>query len=166
MKKSGSFKILIIALSIGAILFLIGSLTLKDDEQKKNTDTEDGGKALIGFFEYKELLEKEIESVCLGVSGVRGVDAVVFFSDVGGSLYAQNSQTGSSTGSQKNEYVIIGSGSNAHALYLGESLPRLSGIGVVCETGGDMTVRNEILSLLSSAYCLPMTRIYVSEAGE
>ena len=67
--------------------------------------------------------------------------------------------------SQKNEYVIIGSGSNAHALYLGESLPKLSGIGIVCNTGDSLTKRNEILSLLSAAYGIPMTRIYVTEAG-
>jgi hypothetical protein len=59
--------------------------------------------------------------------------------------------------------VIIGSGSSAHALYLGESLPKLSGIGVVCNTGGSTEKRNELLLLLSNAYGLPMTRIYVSE---
>ncbi len=165
MKKSGSLKFLIIALAIGAVLFLIGSLALGDDEKKNESANDDEHAELIGFFEYKSLLEEEIEGICKGVSGVKNVSAVVFFSEVGGSLYAQNSQSGGSTGSQKNEYVIIGSGSNAHALYLGESLPKLSGIGIVCDTGGDLTKRNEILALLSAAYGLPMTRIYVSEAG-
>ena len=119
---------------------------------------------MIDFFEYKSFLEKEIESVCGNVSGVRSVKAVVFFETFGESLYAQNVQSGNS-GSQKNEYVVIGSGSNAHALYLGERLPVLSGIGIVCDTGNDTTKRNEILALLSSAYGLPMTRVYVSEAS-
>lgn len=163
MKKRGTLKILLIALVAGAILLIIGSFVVPDDkEQESSIDNERG--ELIGFFEYKSLLEEEIEGVCASVSGVRGVSAVVFFSDVGGSLYAQNTQSGNSS-NQKNEYVIIGSGSNAHALYLGESLPRLSGIGVVCDTGGDVGKRNEIVSLLSAAYGLPMTRIYVSEAG-
>ena len=165
MKKNGSLKFLIIALCIGAVLFLVGSLALGDGEgEKENADGDEQTK-LIGFFEYKCLLEEEIEGICMGVSGVNNVSAVVFFSEVGGSLYAQNSQSGGTTGNQKNEYVIIGSGSNAHALYLGESLPKLSGIGIVCDTGGDVTKRNEILALLSAAYGLPMTRIYVSEAG-
>ena len=165
MKKNGSFKYLLIALCIGAVLFFVGSLTLGDGEKKNENGSEQTRSELVGFFEYKALLEEEIEGICMGVSGVRQVSAVVFFSEVGGSLYAQNSQSGGATGNQKNEYVIIGSGSSAHALYLGESLPKLSGIGVVCDTGGDLTKRNEVLALLSAAYGLPMTRIYVSEAG-
>ena len=43
-----------------------------------------------------------------------------------------------------------------------ESLPTLSGIGIVCDTEGDEYVKNEIAALLSSAYGLPLTRIYVS----
>ena len=164
MKKKGTLKFFLIALTAGALLLIIGSFFMRDGEgdTEKNNDTQ--GTELIGFFEYKALLEKEIEGICLGVSGVEKVDAVVFFSDVGGSLYAQNTQTGGSS-TDKSEYVIIGSGSNAHALYLGESLPKLSGIGIGCDTGGDALKRNELLALLSSAYGLPMTRIYVSEAG-
>ena len=166
MKKRGSLKFLIIALALGAILFLVGSLALGDDGEKKDNSSEPEKEDLIGFFEYKSLLEDEIEGLCKGVSGVNNVSAVTFFSDVGGSLYAQNSQSGGAAGNQKNEYVIIGSGSNAHALYLGESLPGLSGIGIVCDTGNSASKRNEILSLLSAAYGLPMTRIYVTESGE
>ncbi len=164
MKKRGTLKLLLVALSVGALLLIIGSFLLPQDQKKESTSDDTSKAPIIGFFEYKELLEREIESICLGVSGVTGADAVVFFSEVGGSLYAQNTQSGNST-QEKSEYVIIGSGSNAHALYLGESLPKLSGIGIVCDTGGDSTKRNEILALLSSAYGLPMTRIYVSEAG-
>ena len=163
MKKKGTLKLFIILLVAGGFLLVIGSFLFTDTEKGATPDTQGAGNSqLIGFFEYKELLEREVESICMSVSGVNKVDAVVFLSDVGGSLYAQNTQSGGS-GSDKNEYVIIGSGSNAHALYLGESLPKLSGIGVVCDTGGDASKRNEILVLLSSAYGLPMTRIYVSE---
>ncbi len=164
MKKNGSLKLLAAVLSVGLILLLIGGIFMTDDGEGKSSDNDDETLKLIGFFEYKELLEREIEGICLGVRGVESVDAVVFFSDVGGSLYAQNTQS-SNSNQDRSEYVIIGSGSSAHALYLGESLPKLSGIGVVCRTGGDASTRNELLSLLSSAYGLPMTRIYISEAG-
>lgn len=162
MKKKGTLKIFIIILAIGALLLIIGSFILPEEDEKQSEAEGEGGGELIGFFEYKDLLEREIEGLCLSVSGVERVEAVVFFSEVGGSLYAQNTQSGGS-GSDKSEYVIIGSGSNAHALYLGESLPTLSGIGIVCHTGGSMEKRNELLVLLSNAYGLPMTRIYVSE---
>ena len=161
MKKKGTLKIFAVIFAIGALLLIIGSFILPEDEEKK-TENEGSDGELIGFFEYKDLLEREIESICRSVSGVERVEVVVFFSEVGGSLYAQNTQSGGA-GSDKSEYVIIGSGSSAHALYLGESLPKLSGIGVVCDTGGSAQKRDEVLMLLSNAYGLPMTRIYVSE---
>ena len=160
MKKNGTLKILLIALIFGAALFAIGSFALSDKGKSSEQSSDEAGGELISFFDYKQLLEEEIETLCMSVSGVRGVSAVVFFSDVGGSVYAQNTQSG---GSQKNEYVIIGSGSSSHALYLGESLPTLSGIGVVCDTGGSEEKKNELLLLLSSAYGLPLTRVHISE---
>ncbi len=165
IKKSGMLKILLILLALGVMLFVVGSFTVEKNDDSLHADSDEGdGRELIGFFDYKRMLEEEIEGLCLRVSGVKSVNAVVFFDEVGGSIYAQNTQTGSQS-NEKTEYVIIGSGSNAHALYLGESLPRLSGIGVVCDTGGDDGKKNEILSFLSGAYGLPMTRIYVIEGG-
>ena len=96
----------------------------------------------------------------MSVRGVKSVSAVVYFDGVGESVYAVNIQSGNS---EKTEYVVIGSGSNAHALYLGESLPRLVGIGVVCDTGGNVGVKNELAALLSAAYGLPLTRVHVIE---
>ncbi len=161
MKKNGTLKILLILLALGAVLFIIGSIALEKESNNKTSDDNDNNKKeIVGLFEYKQLLEEEIEGLCMQVSGVNSVSAVVFFDEVGGSIYAQNTQIGNSS-SEKTEYVIIGSGSNAHALYLGEKLPTLSGIGVVCDTGGDDGKKNELLSLLSKAYGIPMTRIYV-----
>jgi hypothetical protein len=119
---------------------------------------------VIDFYDYKTALEEEIEALCSTVSGIGYVKAVTFFDEMGSSIYAQNSQSGNSQ--SKNEYVIIGSGSSSHALYLGESLPKLSGIGVVCNTGGSISRRNELIALLSAAYGIPMTRIYVTESGK
>lgn len=163
MKKKGTLKILIIVLVLGALLFAVGGVLTSVDDKNDGVENDERSE-LIGFFDYKKMLESEIESLCLGVYGVRSAKAAVFFEDVGGSIYAKNEHS-SGGDTLKSEYVIIGSGSSAHALYLGESLPRLSGIGVVCDTDMSEAKRLEILSLLSSAYGLPMTRIYVSEAG-
>lgn len=164
MKKNGILKILTLALIVGAVLIVIGSFALSDDDSESNSDIDGGTSGVIDFYEYKRNLEEEIEALCSTVYGVGYVNAVTFFDGVGGSIYAQNTQN--SANQQKSEYVIIGSGSNSHALYIGESLPTLTGIGVVCNTGGDITKRNELVALLSAAYGLPMTRIYVTESGK
>ena len=161
MKKKGSFKILVILLLVGALLFFIGGLGLFKDDGTDSAGQEGDGEKYESFYAYKQLLEGEIKAICESVSGVTNARVVVFFDGVGESVYAQNVQEG---GSNKSEYVIIGSGSSSHALYLGEALPEISGIGVVCSTGGSLQAKNELCSLLAATYGLSMTRIYVTEA--
>ena len=155
MKKKGSLKLLVVVLLIGVLLFVIGSVSLFDD---KNESVGDGGEdeKYSDFYEYKELLEDEIQAVCESVSGIRSARVVIFFDGLGTSVYAQNTQVGSN---EKNEYVIIGSGSSSHALYLGEALPRISGIGVVCRTSGNQSAKNEICALLAATYGISMRSI-------
>ena len=157
-------KVLVIILMVGAVLLIFGSFFLSDGDDGGTNASNEQTPQGVDFYEYKKRLEEEIESLCGTVSGIGYVNAVTFFDEVGGSIYAQNTQNGATQ--QKNEYVIIGSGSGSHALYIGESLPKLSGIGVVCNTGGDITKRNELVALLSAAYGLPMTRIYVTESAK
>ena len=164
MKKNGTLKVLTLILIVGAAMLLIGSLVFPDNDSESGSAVQEGEDRRIDFYEYKESLEEEIEALCSTVSGVGYVNAVTFFDGMGGSIYAQNTQSNASQ--DKSEYVIIGSGSNSHALYIGESLPTLSGIGVVCNTGGNISKRNELVALLSAAYGLPMTRIYVTESGK
>ena len=159
MKKKGILKIVIIGFALGIVLLLGGSFFFnekeeKDDEVEKNVSSKEN------FLDYKERMRREIEEICLEIQGVKSARVIVFFEGVGESIYAQNFQSGST---EKLEYVIIGSGSGAHALYIGESLPPLSGIGVVCDTGGSDSLKNEIAALLSATYGLSLTRVYVSE---
>lgn len=159
MKSNGSLKIVVVAILIGIGLIAFGGKAFTGDGRGEEEESEIVPS--ISYLEYKRMLEYEIVSLCLSVEGVSGARAVVFFDSVGGSLYAQNVQSGGNT--EKSEYVIIGSGSSSSALYLGESLPKLSGIGVVCDTGGSVAKQNELAALLSSAYGLSLTRVYVAE---
>ncbi len=158
LKKGGILKVVILGFAVGIILLLIGGFAFGDEEKNDVSEPEHSSKE--SYVSYKLALEEEIEKLCSTVKGVKSTTAAVFFSDIGGSLYAQNTQSG---GVEKNEYVIIGSGSSSRPLYIGESLPEISGIGVVCNTSDDEHIRNEVSVLLAATYGLPLTRIYVSE---
>lgn len=164
LKKKGALKPLLFGFVIGICLLIVGGFFYTDrNDGKSGTQQKEGEgdrSSYSVFLDYKEDLRLEIEDICLQIAGVRSAHAVVFFDGVGESIYATNTQTGNT---DKSEYVIVGSGSSSHALYLGESLPALSGIGVTCNTGGQIGVRSEVSALLAAAYGLPMTRVYVSE---
>ena len=159
MKKKGTLKIVVLGFVVGIALLLVGSFAFGEKESAES-ESANSTDLYATFAEYKETLRREIEEACLRVKGVQSVHAVLYFDGLSESIYAQNIQSGNT---KKEEYVIIGSGSNSHALYLGESLPSLVGIGVICETGNSDGVKNEVAALLSSAYGLPLTRVYVSE---
>ena len=159
MKKKGTLKVVVIGFALGIALLVVGSFSFMGNGESSGSGGEIAP-TYSSFAEYKESVRREIEEACMRVGGVNSVHAVVFFDGAGESIYAQNTQSGNN---EKNEYVIIGSGSGAHALYLGESLPAISGIGVVCDTGGSEAIKNEIAALISATYGLPLTRVYVSE---
>lgn len=158
MKKSGALWIVICAFVAGIIMLIIGSNISRKDEGE---DTYDEHTYNTESFEiYKSGLTASITASCEKLLGTGNVYVLLDFVSSGEIIYAQNSNI-SSDGDRKDEYVIVGSGSNAEALYLGQKFPVLSGIGIVCPSGVSQAKRDEISALLSSAYGLPLTRIYV-----
>lgn len=47
-------------------------------------------------------------------------------------------------------------------VFLTETSPKISGIGIVCDGGGDPVIRERIISLVSAAWDVPTSRIYVA----
>ncbi len=160
LKKSGLLKLLAVGFALGILLLLLSGFLQDKNEEERTAEEGASGFSADFFNAYKTAMEDEARTLCESVSGVKNVTVILYFDGVGNSIYAQNTQMGNN---EKVEYVIIGSGSNSHALYLGEELPSLSGIGVVSDTGDREDVRNRIAMLLASTYGLPLTRVYVAE---
>ena len=158
MRKSGALWIVICAFVVGIIMLIIGSGASKNKQEEEPYD--DYIRNMESFEEYKRTLSSSIKASCERLVGVGDIYVLLDFETSGEIIYAQNSNT-SSDGDKKEEYVIVGSGSNAEALYLGQKFPVLSGIGIICQSSVSQAKRDEISALLSSAYGLPLTRIYV-----
>lgn len=157
MKKSGALWIVIFAFAAGIIMLIIGA-------NVKNGEREDPGENnyenyKTDFDEYKQELEGSICAVCQKTLGCE-VSVLLDFASSGEAIYAQNTNT-SYSGDKRQEYVIVGSGSSASPLYLGQKFPELSGIGIICSSSVSDAKKDEISYMLSSTYGLPLTRIYV-----
>ncbi|MBQ8311212.1 MAG: hypothetical protein IJX80_09410 [Clostridia bacterium] len=152
---NGKMCLLLIAAIAGIILILIGSSATAVDTPTENvTYTTETDELVI----YQRYLEDRVQALCESVNGVSQVTVAVTLSGTFESIYATEFREGNE------EYVILGSGSSAKALYLTRAAPDIAGIGIVCHGGGNEIVRCELISLLAATFHVSTNRIYVTEA--
>ena len=107
---------------------------------------------------YQSYLEERVKALCSSVDGVGNVSVIVTLEGGFSSEYAVEYKDGNE------EYVIVGSGSSQSGLFLTRSIPKISGVGVVCHGGTNPKIQKELTALLSAALDLPSNRIYVTAA--
>lgn len=157
MKKNGTFFVVIFGLIAGFILLVLGKGSLFDKDDIQNDTAENISRTDV--FEYKSRIQDEIKELCLQLSGVSDAFVCVRINGGGEIVYATNTQN--TNGTDREEYVIIGSGSNAEPLYLGERLPEICGIGVILTGNNISSYKNQLEAMLSAAYSVPLTKVYV-----
>ena len=156
-KKDGTGRerlpvwILIVGAALGIGLLLLGGYS----REQAGTEEPAPITAREETDAYRAYLEAEIERLCASM-GLPDACVVV---TLGGS-FAQNYATELHDGNE--EYVILGGGSSAHALLLSESAPEIVGIGVICPSGADPALLDEVVALLSTALDTPTNRIWVT----
>ena len=157
MKKNGIFGVVIFGLIGGLILLLMGAGSFfgKDDEISSDEHIIED----IDAMEYKKQIEGEIRDMCKSFMGVDNVYVCVRVDGSGERVYAKDKQY--SSGTDREEYVIIGSGSGAYPLYLGQDLPEILGIGVIIKGNNVSGGKSRLEALISSAYGVPQNRVCV-----
>ncbi len=148
IKKNAKLWIILIGALAGVVLLVAGGA---EKESKIKTDTES-----MALTEYSETVEKKIHEICSKVKGVSNVSVAVSFDSGFEYVYAKNDDDG--------DIVVIGSGSSKSAVKVTEKPPTIGGIGIVCKGGGDPTVQKRLLGLLSAAFNVSSSKIYIAEA--
>ena len=158
-EKSGKLRILIIlgGALLGIFLLLYGGGSFRTTEGVK--ESERYSLSADELIIYQSYLEGRIKTLCESVAGVREVSVFVSLESGYESVYATESNESGE------EYVILGSGSNASALFLTRETPTVCGIGIVCTGGGNANVRRELTELLCATFHLSSNRIYVTDTG-
>ncbi len=158
--SKGKWKLWLVILgaALGILLLLFGTSNQKSEasdpkpQQTLYEPTKD--EMLI----YQGYLEERIKDLCQSVEGVGNATVIVMLDGGFEEVYATEGSE------EKWDYVIVGSGSSAHALFLSRNAPRIAGVGVVCQGGGSASVQEELTSLLSATLHLSSNRIHISEA--
>ncbi len=139
---------------VGILLIIMGNC--RGDEEK---DKEIGIETLDPEA-YAREVEEKVEELCNKIDGVSSTYAVVTLEGGYKAIYATDMQAGGT--SAKKQTVTLGSGSGEHALLLGYENPKIAGIGIVCSGGDDPICRQNVISVVGSAFDVSTNKIFVT----
>lgn len=156
-EKNGNPRLWIIligaALGVGLLLFSGSTEKATDAPQKESTYSPEEDEMVL----YQRYLEGRVKTLCESVNGIGDVTVIVTLSGSFESVYATELTE------KGEEYVIVGSGSSAQALFLSREAPTIAGVGIVCGKGSSAAAKQELISLVSAALNVPSNRIYITE---
>lgn len=154
--KSGNPRlwIILVGAALGICLLLFGGGTTdQKTEEKKSTYSPAEDEMVL----YQNYLEDRVKTLCESVDGIDRVTVIVTLGGSFESVYATELIDGNE------EYVIVGSGSSAQALFLSRDAPKITGIGVVCHGSVPAAAKQELISLISAGLGVPSNRIYITQ---
>lgn len=109
--------------------------------------------------EYSAKVEDEIARLCKSVVGNCDVHVVISLDGGYKSVYASDRQ--STSGGYKNSTVLVGNGSEEGAVLVRYENPQISGVGIVLSCKESEKIKNDIISLVSSAFNVGTNKIHV-----
>ena len=156
--------ILLLGGLLGVVLILMGNATRIDD---KKTDGESVSMETDPMLAHTQRTEEKIAALCSQVRGVGRVEVIVTFEGDFTYVYATNREETQKEGitDAQTSYVTVGSGATEQPVLITRTYPSVSGIGIVCEGGGDPNIRSQLLSLLSATFGIGSNKIYIAEAN-
>ena len=154
--KGQSGLIIVLLIALVGLIFLI----LPEGKMNKTTINESER-----IYSYAEKLEENLIDLCSCIKGVSAVKVSVYFDSGFETVYAYNEESKSTSNGINSEkkYVTVGSGNDESMVCLFEKMPNICGVAVVCNGGGNPVVANEIINMISSAFGVPKSKIYVTE---
>ncbi|MBE6592955.1 MAG: hypothetical protein E7642_03070 [Ruminococcaceae bacterium] len=157
ISKSGKKSLTFLALFalVGALMLLASKCSASDGKKVSSPDSMEN----LDPSKYAVEIEKKVEELCNKIDGVSSTHAVVTLRGGYRAIYAADRQSGSSN--SKDQIVVIGSGSSEKPLLIGYENPEIAGIGIVCSGGDDARKREEVISVVSSAFDIPTNKIFV-----
>ena len=136
-------RLLFLLGAAGLILLLFTSIS----PQKEAKDTQ---KALME--DYRSTLTEEVRAACAAVKGVGDVRILLTLASGEIAVYEKNI-------SGENETVALAGG---EGLLLAYRTPEVLGVAVICEGGGDATVKAELTALLRATLGIDTRSIHIA----
>ena len=162
--KRKRILVLVVGAVVGVLLILLGNADWPEGEGPGDVQVQTETDPMLL---HMQRTEEKIAALCARVQGVGQVDVIVTFEGDFTYVYATDTkETQKESGKEtQTTYITVGSGAAEQPVLITRTYPTVSGIGIVCEGGGDAGVRSQLLSLLSATYGIGANKIYIAPAN-
>lgn len=126
--------------------------------EEKSVTSENGE---INLTAYKKNIEDELSDMLSEIDGVGRNRVMVTLSSGEEYIFAEETKTGNSA--MQKSYVIVEKNGEKQALVSRVDSPKVSGVIIVCEGGGNAVVREEVYKAVSTVLGIPLGDIYVTK---
>lgn len=143
---------------IGVALILLSEVipVANDGKSKSQTSTD--------YESYVSSLESRTQSIISSIDGVGKCKVMITLEQTDESVFAKNTDESSQNGnfSKKSEYVLYENDNNDEPILVKQYFPKVYGVVVVCQGGGDTAVKERVISSISALFDIPYSKISVS----
>ncbi len=164
-KKTALFVILGFA-GIFLIFFSEINIWSSDSQKEKNSEADDSS---YSSEEYCCRLENKVREIVEAIDGAGETRVMITLSETTEYIYATNDKdvrknsSNSQDVNSQNDYVIMNYGNNDSGLLLKTIEPKIRGVAVVCEGGGNAKVQEQIYSAVGAVLNISTSRISISK---
>ena len=155
------------------VLFAAGIIALLFSElgQKKNEEPtpEKNSASHVSTDEYVARLEERITSIISSIDGAGATRVMITLESGNEDVYLHNydygedvDEGGAGNREMKDEYVIVDSGDGENGIVVRIEEPRIRGVAVVCEGGGNTYVKAEIIATVTALLDISSARVSVA----
>lgn len=163
IKENKKLLIIIFAGFLIIILIFLSELDFSTTEENIKQPSEYNNN------EYCSYLENKVEDIIESIDGAGKTKVMITLSETTEYIYATDDkdtrkQTDSSNDTNtQNDYVIIEKDDNDTGLLIKTIEPKVRGIAVVCEGGDNISVQNQIYSVVSAVLNINTSRISIAK---
>lgn len=148
-------KLIIVCAVLGVILMLFPYLFYPKEKEEEKTK-----KATENEVYYSEILEKKLTELVEAAEGTGRAKVMISLESTAESVWAKNATDSNSAKSE--EHVKVNDGEGEELVLVTEIYPRVRGVAIVCDGGGNSAVKKRITDIVAAALGISANKIAVS----
>lgn len=170
--KADKKLVLLCAVGLVGILLLVISSVSPQEDEKNEAETV----VSVAQESYAEDIEKKLTEIISSIDGAGKTGVMVTLESGAEQVYAKNEKIKNDSSadesklnedfSQEKEYVLIETDGDEGGLIIKLIQPKIRGVAIVCEGGGDDAVRQEIIQTVTAVLDISSSRVYIAKMSD